>query len=342
MTDVTAQEVNGKLKEGLHLASYTFERAMASLEWMLEGDRWKMGGKYETPNDYLDTLRLDKFRAIAEQRKRIAKRIKELQPQVSNRQIGRTMGVHHDTIDRDLGGNPPPTQTAANESNASSRQIGGNPPPAELTGEQAARLAHRKATGTQEKQKHRAEREHTLGTQQQALPSARYGVIYADPPWRFEPRSRETGMDRAADNHYPTMTIEEIEVLAVPAADDAVLFLWATAPMLLQALDVMEAWDFEYKSHFIWNKDRIANGFWNRNKHEMLLIGTRGSIPCPAPGEQYPSVIDAAVGEHSVKPFAFREMIEEYYPTLPKLEMFAREAFEGWTAWGNEMPQAAE
>jgi len=107
-----------------------------------------------------------------------------------------------------------------------------------------------------------------------------YGVIFADPPWRFEPRSRITGMDRAADNHYPTMTLAELCAMKVPAAPDCALFLWATVPMLPQALQVMEAWGFNYRSHFVWLKPRAGNqegtGYWNRNAHELLLVGTRG------------------------------------------------------------------
>jgi N6-adenosine-specific RNA methylase IME4 len=189
----------------------------------------------------------------------------------------------------------------------------------------------------------RADRELELGAEQRALPNKRYGVIYADPPWRFEPYSRDTGMDRAADNHYPTGDIDSITNISVPVADDCVLFLWATVPMLPQALHVIAAWGFSYKSHFVWVKDRIGTGYWTRNKHELLLIGTRGDIPAPAPGEQYESVIIAPLGEHSVKPFVVHEMIEEMFPTLPKLEMFARgSAVEGWDAWGNEVTEAAE
>jgi hypothetical protein len=143
----------------------------------------------------------------------------------------------------------------------------------------------------------RAQRESDLGDATRAASATcgatRYNVVYADPPWRLEPYSRDTGMDRAADNHYPTMPIEEIRALQVPVADDAVLFLWATGPMLPQALSVMAAWGFDYKSQCIWLKDRIGTGYWFRNRHELLLIGTRGTIPAPAPGEQYPSVREA-------------------------------------------------
>ena len=164
-----------------------------------------------------------------------------------------------------------------------------------------------------------------------------YGVILADCPWRFEPYSRDTGMDRAADNHYETMDLDDIKGMAVPAADDCVLFLWATAPMLPEALEVMTAWGFEYKSHFVWLKDKAGTGYWTRNKHELLLIGTRGCVPAPAPGEQYASVIEAAKGKHSAKPACFAEMIEEMFPNVPAVELFARGQRLGWEVWGAEV-----
>jgi N6-adenosine-specific RNA methylase IME4 len=163
-----------------------------------------------------------------------------------------------------------------------------------------------------------------------------YGLIYADPPWRFEPYSRDTGMDRAADNHYETMRLDDIKAMAVPAATDCVLFLWATAPMLPEALSVMEAWGFTYKSHCIWVKDRVGTGYWFRNKHELLLVGTRGKVPAPAPGEQFASVIEAALAEHSRKPQAFADAIEEMFPNVPGIELFARGERLGWDAWGAE------
>jgi N6-adenosine-specific RNA methylase IME4 len=143
-------------------------------------------------------------------------------------------------------------------------------------------------------------------------------------------------MDRAADNHYPTLDLAAICALQVPAAADAVLFLWATTPMLPEALTVMSAWGFTYRSHCIWAKDRAGTGYWFRSQHELLLVGTRGELPAPAPGEQYASVIEAPVGEHSAKPPAFVEMIEEMFPSLPALEMFARMPRLGWHVWGNE------
>lgn len=187
----------------------------------------------------------------------------------------------------------------------------------------------------------RAEREHDLAdrTIEQSLgvDGKLYGVIYADPPWNFETHS-ENGMDRSADNHYPTMSLFDMLRLAIPAADDCVMFMWATVPMLPEALVVLEAWGFTYKSHIAWIKDRVGTGYWTRNKHELLIIGTKGDVPAPAMGTQPPSVIVLPRGRHSEKPAFFADMIASLYPTTPKLEMFARVGRVGWDVIGNEAP----
>jgi N6-adenosine-specific RNA methylase IME4 len=193
-----------------------------------------------------------------------------------------------------------------------------------------------------DKKARRSERETALAAEQRALPDKKYGVIYADPEWQFEVYSRDTGMDRAADNHYPTSSTDSICARPVVdiAADDCALFLWATVPMLPDALKVMEAWGFEYKSHCVWAKDRIGTGYWFRNQHELLLVGTRGKIPAPAMGTQAESLVDAPVGRHSEKPVKFYELIESYFPNLPKIELNARAARPGWDAWGYEAPSS--
>ncbi|CAL8981561.1 Chromosome-partitioning protein Spo0J [Rhodoplanes serenus] len=191
----------------------------------------------------------------------------------------------------------------------------------------------------------RAAREADLGARQCALPQRRYGVILADPEWRFAVRSRETGLDRAADNHYPTSSTDEIAARDVGAiaADDCALFLWATVPMLPDALRVMAAWGFRYVSHFVWAKDRVGTGYWNRNRHELLLVGTRGAPPAPAPGTQWDSLIEAPVGAHSAKPEQFLALVEAYYPSLAKIELNRRgPPRPGWDAWGNEAEPPAQ
>jgi len=195
------------------------------------------------------------------------------------------------------------------------------------------------------KAQRREQREAELADKIRALPTKKYGVIVADPEWQFEPWSHETGMDRAAANHYPTSVVDVIRGRDVQSisADDCALFLWATIPMLPHALIVMAAWGFDYKSHYAWGKDKAGTGFWNREKHELLLVGVKGKIPCPAQGEQWESLIMAPRGRHSEKPDRFLEMIEGYFPNLPKIELNRRgEPRPGWDAWGNEMAEAAE
>ena len=188
----------------------------------------------------------------------------------------------------------------------------------------------------------RAEREAELGAFQAALPQRCYGVLYADPPWRFEPYVGETS-NALAEDHYPTMTLDAIKALDISsiAADDCALFLWATVPMLPHALEAMAASGFAYKSGFAWAKDRAGTGYWNRNQHELLLVGTRGDIPAPAMGVQWPSLIQAPRGRHSEKPAVFYDLIEAYFPNLPKIELFARTARPGWDCWGAEAPMEA-
>lgn len=199
----------------------------------------------------------------------------------------------------------------------------------------------------QDRKKARREtREADLGRRQRALPTKRYGVILGDPEWRFKAWSAETGMDRAPDNHYPTSETADIVARKVEdiAAEDCALFLWATAPMLEDALDVIAGWGFTYKTHVVWTKDRPGEargpGYWFTGEHELLLLATRGDPPCPAPGDQWRSSIAGAVGVHSEKPDWQYEMIEAYFPTLPKIELNARRARPGWDAWGLEAPEA--
>jgi N6-adenosine-specific RNA methylase IME4 len=193
-----------------------------------------------------------------------------------------------------------------------------------------------------EKKAARQARETTLAATQRALPKKRFGVIYADPEWRFEVYSEDSGRDRAADNHYPTSSLEAIMArdVASIAADDCVLFMWVTCPMLAAGFKVLEAWGFTYKSRLIWGKDRIGNGYWLRDNAEELLIATRGHVPAPAMGDQVAALQHAPVGVHSAKPDLFAEIIESYFPNLPKIELNRRgPPRPGWEAWGNEAEQ---
>lgn len=163
-----------------------------------------------------------------------------------------------------------------------------------------------------------------------------YPIVYVDPPWRYEYSPTD---NREIENHYPTMTLEEICLLPVAeiATPDSVLFLWTTSPKLAESMQVIEAWGYAYKTCMVWDKERMGMGYYARQQHELLLIATRGAVPVPDPANRPPSVIRARRdNEHSAKPVEFYEVIERMYPDLPKIELFARNRRIGWAAWGNE------
>ncbi len=164
-------------------------------------------------------------------------------------------------------------------------------------------------------------------------PAGEYQLVYADPPWRYEFAESNT---REVENQYDTMSLDEIKALRVPAADDSMLFLWATSPKLEEAMEVVSAWGFTYRTCAVWVKDRIGMGYYLRQQHELLLIGRRGDVYVPEPETRVSSVIEAPRGEHSAKPPQVYELIEGMYPDLTKIELFARTERPGWAAWGNE------
>lgn len=164
------------------------------------------------------------------------------------------------------------------------------------------------------------------------LPQGVFNVIYADPPWTYYKRLRGS-----PEKHYPTLSTEEICNLEVPSAEDAILFLWATNPLLEDALEVMKAWGFTYKTNFVWIKDKMGTGTYVRGQHELLLIGVKGIIQPPLEPNRQSSVILAPRKKHSEKPIGFYEIIETMYPTGKYLELFARQTRKGWTSWGNEI-----
>jgi N6-adenosine-specific RNA methylase IME4 len=160
-----------------------------------------------------------------------------------------------------------------------------------------------------------------------------FDVVVADPPWRSDFGKT---CSRATERHYPTLTLDELAEIQVPALPYSLLVMWATAPCLRQALALMEAWGFTYRTSGVWRKDKAGTGKWLRSQHELFLLGRRGKFPAPKPGTLPLSVIDAPRGRHSQKPEALQDALESTYPGLRYLEMFARRQRPGWTCWGND------
>lgn len=166
--------------------------------------------------------------------------------------------------------------------------------------------------------------------------SEAFDLIYADPPWRY---SFSRSKSRKVENHYGTMRLADIKALDVAgiAAPDSVLYLWATAPKLLEALAVMDSWGFGYVTNAVWDKGRIGMGYYFRGQHEHLLIGKRGKPAVPDPSSRVSSVIEVPRTRHSRKPVEVVEILEAMYPDASKVELFARSLRDGWSAWGNEV-----
>lgn len=172
----------------------------------------------------------------------------------------------------------------------------------------------------------------------------KYKVIYADPPWHYKVYSKK-GEGRSAENHYHTMNIEEIRSLPVEsiADDDCILFLWVTFPCLLEGISVMESWGFTYKTcGFNWVKRNkkadsffIGLGFWTRSNSEICILGTKGRPKRVSKSVQ--QICDARIMEHSKKPDEIRERIVELCGDVPRIELFARQRYEGWDCLGDEI-----
>ena len=165
-------------------------------------------------------------------------------------------------------------------------------------------------------------------------------VLLADPPWQYDFSPTDS---RQIENQYPTGTTEEIalhisdkQLLPHPLADNCVLFLWATAPKLLEAIEVMGEWGFTYKTHAVWDKEKIGMGYWFRGQHELLLVGTRGEASPPDESSRFASVFRETREGHSRKPTCIYEALKQMFPNARRWEMYQREPREGWPGGGNE------
>lgn len=176
-----------------------------------------------------------------------------------------------------------------------------------------------------------------------SFPAARYRVVYADPPWTYS-NNGVIGSDNYghAGRHYPAMSTADLCALDVAGLceDDAVLFLWVTAPLLPDGLRVVDAWGFEYKTCYVWDKVRHNYGHYSSVRHELLLVCVRGSC-LPDASVLIDSVQVFERSGHSVKPEGFRRIIETLYTHGKRIELFARARVPGWDSWGNEVTDGA-
>lgn len=177
----------------------------------------------------------------------------------------------------------------------------------------------------------------------------KYNIIYADPPWSYGDVHTWHKMGGGVARHYKTMSIKEIENLGSKikslAADDCLLFIWATFPNLEECLQIIDKWGFKYKTlGFSWIKTNKKNkkpcfgiGFYTKSNCEVCLIGVKGKPGNIIQSNKVSSVIISERREHSRKPDEARERITQLVGSVPKIELFARQAIEGWDCWGNEV-----
>ena len=168
------------------------------------------------------------------------------------------------------------------------------------------------------------------------LPEGVFEVIAIDPPWDY----RERG-GYGADQHdvnsnrggvdYATMTVEEIKNIKIPAADDAVVFLWTTHKFLYDAFDILRDWGFDYKATIVWDKEKIGIGRTLRLQCEFCLLGIKGKPVLNIGSER--DIIREARREHSRKPEAFYTFVDRFVVGR-KLDYFSREGREGWSQYG--------
>jgi len=175
------------------------------------------------------------------------------------------------------------------------------------------------------------------------LPDKKYQIIYADPPWQYKSKeclAKKSILDGKLNQHYKTLDLECLKNLPVRkiADDNCLLFLWVVSPMLDDCIDVLKSWGFKYSTiGFIWNKQKANPGSYTISECEICLIGKKGKIPQPRGNRNVRQFLSKMRTNHSAKPKEIIIRIEKMFPNQNKIELFARQRFEGWDAWGNEV-----
>jgi len=194
-------------------------------------------------------------------------------------------------------------------------------------------------------------KQNTLAELYPSLPNKKYDVIYADPPWdyngklQFDKTSKDVNnidLSRkifisSASFKYPTLKLDELKRLKLQeiAKDDCLLFMWTSNPHLAQAIELAEAWGFEYRTvAFVWDKMNHNPGQYTLSNCELCLVFKKGKIPTPRGARNIQQLVRSKRNGHSEKPIEVMQRIEKMFPTQDKIELFARKKFDGWDVWG--------
>jgi N6-adenosine-specific RNA methylase IME4 len=302
-----ADQAYGGLTEGIHIAGYTLERAFRKLEWLLaDNSRWtSVGGGFNDVNAFMDTIKLDTFKAIAEERKKIAASIKKLQPKVSNRKIAKVLGVGETTVRRDTAPNGAPDDKKASKTKGQKASSAPNGAPALSGAAAAATVAKVEAKEERQAAKDETRKEDEVRILSLSQVTGKFPTLVIDPPWDYEGLSLA---GRAAPV-YATMTREELMALDVSqwAADNCVMYLWVTNNFMTRGVELMAKWGFQHKTVLTWVKPRIGLGSYFRNSTEHVLFGIRGEMRTRR--DDIPTHFEAPTTGHSIKPEKFYEIV---------------------------------
>jgi len=301
-----------------------------------------VGTGYDDIHAFMAALNVLDLRVAIDQRKKIAKRLEQLD--ASQRATARLLGVSEQTVARDLGKNRGAPHGArsgkkANEIRELDTASAPHGAPAWFQTDADPSTEAKRVVRRDDARVVRAERVEVINAANEPLADLPpVPVLYADPPWQYEHVKTE---NRAIENQYPTMDLDAICALPVStvATSDAVLFLWATSPKLAEAIRVIDAWGFTYRTCLVWVKDKIGMGYYARQQHELLLVAARGELPVPLPEHRPSSVITESRGDHSAKPAIVYDLIDRMYPGFLKRELFNRHGLPrpGWAKpWGNQ------
>lgn len=191
------------------------------------------------------------------------------------------------------------------------------------------------------------------------FPEHTFDIIYADPPWDYNGKLQFDKSSKSVDAldttrnifissaafKYPTLKLSELMMMPVHhiAKEDCLLFMWSTNPHLAHAIQLGQAWGFEYKTvAFVWDKMIHNPGKYTLSNCELCLVFKRGRIPQPRGARNIQQLIRIPRRAHSMKPDEVRDAIEKMFPTQDRIELFARRKCNGWTEWGLDVLNSLE
>lgn len=336
--------VHGRLMEAVHISGYSLERALSELEWLLDDDRWKsVGGGYTDINAFLATIDFSSFRIAVKERKKLAKRLETLEATAGA--TARMLGVSDQTIYNDTNNldrsRKKPEKTVAGEKPKSNNLDGdewfqdNDLNPADEA---------KKSKGKKQRQQDKQNKKHDVATAAFSDVGP-FGTVVIDPPWEVEKIDRDVRPKQAAFD-YPTMSFLELQrffiaELAPKLEDNCHLFMWTTQKWMPSAIKMLDTIGFKYVLTMVWHK---AGGFQPTGlpqyNCEFVIYARRGA-PVFIDTKDFPCCFDGERREHSRKPERFYEIVKRVTGGS-RIDVFSREARDGFAQFGNETARFSE